>query len=148
MTKDYFSTKRVTAWPADRDGQVGMAIKYADGYQSWCPKDVFDREYQPITAMSFGAALVALKRGGQVARAGWNGKGMHISLVPGSSEYLAPDRSRLIGGVSENHFALGDSGTVTRMPHLAMRAADGSIVTGWLASQTDMLAEDWMIVGE
>jgi len=95
----------------------------------------------------FSEALAGLRIGHKLARAGWNGKGMFVWLVKGS---IAPGEDGslpdLVNGVTTHLFEHGDKGTVTRMPHLCMRAADGSTVTGWLASQTDMMAEDWMIV--
>lgn len=94
--------------------------------------------------LNFGQALEALKQGHRIARAGWNGKGMFVSLNKGSSECLSPGRTETIEGVSETLFELGSTGTVTRLPNLNMRAASGSTVTGWLASQTDLLAEDWI----
>jgi hypothetical protein len=96
--------------------------------------------------LTFGQALEALKQGHCIARSGWNGKGMFVCLNKGSSEILSPDRSGTVEGVSETLFDLGMTGTVTRLPNLNMRAATGSTVTGWLASQTDMLAEDWEVV--
>ena len=94
--------------------------------------------------LNFGQALEALKQGHRIARAGWNGKGMFVGLNKGSSECLSPGRTKTIEGVSETLFELGNTGTVTRLPNLNMRAATGSTVTGWLASQTDLLAEDWI----
>jgi hypothetical protein len=148
MTQDYYGTKRVTAWPQNKNPTLiaspeGYAVMYEGGYTSWSPKDVFDAAYQPITAMGFGHAIAALKEGGRVARAGWNGKGMFIWLRSGS---IASGTPKDAGGVSSRHFEESDHGTVTEMPCICMLAADGSIVVGWLASQTDMLAEDWMIV--
>lgn len=98
------------------------------------------------TNISFSEALTYLKQGHLIARAGWNGIGMFIYLNKGSSETLSPDRSLTIEGLSESLFDLGDTGTITRLPNINMRAASGSTVTGWLASQTDMLADDWEIV--
>lgn len=67
--QDYYGTKRVTAWPAtDFDGKPGYAVQYEGGYTSWSPADVFAAAYQPITAMSFGHALVAFKAGHKVGR--------------------------------------------------------------------------------
>lgn len=94
--------------------------------------------------LNFGQALEAAKQGHRIARAGWNGKGMFVGLNKGSSEFLSPTRTEHIEGISEKHFELGDTGTVTRLPNLNMRAASGSTGTGWLASQTDLLAEDWI----
>lgn len=96
------------------------------------------------TTLNFGQALEVLKQGHCIARAGWNGKSMFIYLNKGSSEILSPTRSGTVEGVSEALFDLGMTGTVTRLPNLNMRAASGSTVTGWLASQTDLLAEDWI----
>jgi hypothetical protein len=98
--------------------------------------------------MNFGQALEVLKSGECVSRAGWNGKGMFIWLDRGSHDFSATTPVPLvggppIGGVPGYLFSRGDTGTVTRMPNLNMHAADGATVTGWLASQTDMLAEDW-----
>jgi hypothetical protein len=45
MTKTYVGVKRVTAWPQEKDGKAGYAVKYEDGYISWSPADVFERSY-------------------------------------------------------------------------------------------------------
>lgn len=145
MTKDYYGTKRITAFPRELRGRAGYGVIYSDGYQSWSPKDVFEAAYQPVTAMSFGHALVALKAGARVARAGWNGKGMWLKLTPGSSFEA---RHAKCGHAAAYRAAELDSpeGEIELLPHIDMRAADGSLVIGWLASQTDMLADDWMVV--
>lgn len=102
--------------------------------------------------MTFGEALEALKEGKQVARAGWNGKKMYLWLNKGSFDYHSTVKDgkatidENIEGIPAPLFEGGDSGTITRLPNINMRAATGSTVTGWLASQTDVLAEDWVIV--
>lgn len=48
MTQGYIGTKQILAWEQDKDGQSGYAVKYADGYVSWSPKDVFEAAYIPI----------------------------------------------------------------------------------------------------
>lgn len=84
----------------------------------------------------FSVALVAVKDGAKVARKGWNGKGMFIFLVPGST--FTVNRPPLLGIYPE--------GTeINYHPHIDMRTADGQIVP-WLASQTDLLADDWIIL--
>ena len=86
--------------------------------------------------MNFGDALQALKHGQKVAREGWNGKGMFLFLVPGS--VFKVNRAPLLGIYPE--------GTeINYRPHIDMKTVDGEIVP-WLASQTDVLAEDWCIV--
>ena len=101
--------------------------------------------------MNFGQVIEALKEGKSVIRNGWNGKGMFIYLNRGSHDFSSKDGETVeivseIDGVSAVLFDGGDKGTVTRLPNLNMRTATGSTVTGWLASQTDLLAEDWGIV--
>jgi hypothetical protein len=93
--------------------------------------------------MNFGEALQGLKAGEKAFRAGWNGKGMFIYLVKGTD---VPS-SRLRGEALDHVGYQGEGGdpVVTINSHIDMKAADGSIVVGWLASQTDMLAEDWSI---
>lgn len=87
----------------------------------------------------FGMALVALKRGKAVARKGWNGKGMFLTLQEGS----VVEGNLIRNEPAKNYY--GDN-KVTICPHIDMKAADGSYVVGWLASQTDMLTEDWDVV--
>ena len=101
---------------------------------------------------SFGQALNSIQRGRLVTRQGWNGKGMFIFQRPEDSlstnmivnqvKSLPESFKRW---VSDNY---GDSETdkIKFTAYLCMKAADGTVVNGWLASQTDMLANDWMIV--
>jgi len=89
--------------------------------------------------MDFGMAIVALKRGQAVAREGWNGKGMFLTMQEGS---IVPGEC-MRNEPAKNYYTGTD---VKIAPHIDMKAADGTYVVGWLASQTDMLAEDWKIV--
>ena len=86
--------------------------------------------------MTFEEMLPYLKTGHKLERRHWNGKGMFIYLVPGSKFEVS--RPPLLGIYPE--------GTkVTYLPHIDLRTADGSCVP-WLASQTDILAHDWVLV--
>lgn len=87
----------------------------------------------------FGHALSLLKQGKAVARKGWNGKGMFLMYLP---------CSKVPGNMMRNELAKKFYGndTVNICGHIDMKAADGSYTVGWLASQTDMLAEDWQEV--
>lgn len=88
------------------------------------------------SSLDFGNALRALRRGEKVARKGWNGDSMFLFLVPGS--VFQVNRPPLLGIYPE--------GTeINYQPHIDMRTAQGTVVP-WLASQTDVLAEDWFIV--
>jgi hypothetical protein len=93
--------------------------------------------------MNFGQAIALLKAGHRVARIGWNGKGMWLALTPSSTipaEAVKPGHalSQIAAELPQSSYAIG--------AHIDMRAADGTLVVGWLASQTDMLAEDWQHV--
>lgn len=86
--------------------------------------------------MNFGQALQALKDGQKVSREGWNGKGIFLFLVPGST--FEVNRAPLLG--------VYPAGTTVRYhSHVDMKTAQGEVVP-WLCSQTDMLAEDWGVV--
>ena len=91
--------------------------------------------------MNFGEALENLKDGYKVARKGWNGKGMFIYLT---QERVVPYSKADLE--TQKAYIAHDKSTVTYRAHINMRATDGSIVVGWLASQTDMLSDDWEIV--
>jgi hypothetical protein len=78
------------------------------------------------SGVGFETALTFVKLGYRALRTGWNGKGMHIEIVSAwVFEGATTDRKRL--------------------PFIAMLTADGSYVP-WLASQTDILAHDWIVV--
>lgn len=91
---------------------------------------------------SFGYALSALKNGKKVARRGWNGKGMFLVLCPGNTVPADHMKVKEVKKFYQNE----KQDTVTINPHIDMKAADGTYVTGWIASQTDMLADDWYVV--
>lgn len=92
--------------------------------------------------MNFGEALQLLQQGECLQRQGWNGKGMfifwkgtEISTVDSTTDL--PEAA--IDALKANY------AHCVKTPYLSMFAADKTIVTGWLASQTDMLADDWQI---
>ena len=87
--------------------------------------------------LNFGQAIELMKKGAKVAREGWNGKGMYIFIQEGT--VITKDKAR-------NKILSDIEGDIKINSHIDMKAADGSIVIGWLASQTDILAEDWVIV--
>jgi len=86
--------------------------------------------------MDFGQALAAVKAGKRIAREGWNGKDMFLFLVPGST--FTVNRAPLLGiypeGTQINYHA-----------HIDMKTVQGYVVP-WLASQSDLLSDDWVIV--
>ena len=146
----YIGTKIIEAVPAIRKGgkvyeegwpipksmdptEEGYKVRYPDGYESWAPKGVFEEAYRPTDCMSFGLAIEAMKKGKKVARRGWNGKNQHIELATRIS-YMTAE------GVFVNveHEAIGNKA-------IAFCGTSG-VQMGWLASQADMLADDWEVV--
>lgn len=94
--------------------------------------------------MNFGQAIEALKGGKKVSRSGWNGKSMWLILVPGTpSATLKPG--------SPYHNALGLE-SCEILPHIDMWTINASgrraMLPGWLASQSDMLADDWSVIDD
>ena len=136
LTRQAYNQLRGWTMPADENGEdAGYMVRYPDGYISWSPAAVFEESSRPADAMSFGHAVEALKLGNKVARKGWNGKGMFLWYVP-AGKY--PARMEAIKG----HYPCD---LVPYSAYIAMKAADGAVVP-WLASQTDVLAEDWEII--
>ena len=153
MTRLAYNEYRGWTLPADENGSdAGYLVEYTDGgtpnhpghvgYISWSPKAQFDSAYRPTNGMSFGLAIEALKLGKRVSRAGWNGKGMWLVLVPGTPS------AQLREG-SPYHAALGLP-ECEILPHIDMWTVNGegrrAMLPGWLASQSDMLADDWQVI--
>jgi hypothetical protein len=167
--KQFIGTKRVLATPMNRreyckymnwtpipreDGEdEGYLVEYLDssnlnhpnhkGYISWSPKEQFDNAYREINMMTFGEAIEALKKGLRVARAGWNGKNMFLFLLPAGTVPTKAIHDPALRAVIEEQVG-GE--TFEALGSIRMFTADKKILTGWLASQTDMLAEDWALV--
>ena len=115
------------------DVEEGYKVVYRDGYESWSPKEVFEEAYRETDGMSFGLAIEAAKIGKRIARKGWNGRNQYVQLATCIS-YVTFDG----GIINANHDAIGNKS-------LAFVGTSG-VQMGWLASQADMLADDWMIV--
>lgn len=149
MTLGDYNALRGWHMPSDESPEApGHLVEYLgggkpncegfDNYVSWSPADVFERAYRPTDGMPFGMALEALRMGKRVARAGWNGKGMWLVLDPGTSAVRPRPGSP--------YHKAGLKDVVDINAHIDMMTATGEMQPGWLASQTDMLADDWMIV--
>ena len=124
--------------PMPRPGDavdMGYKVVYEDGYESWSPQDVFEKAYRKVTGMNFGLAIEALKLGLAVARKGWNGKDMYIFLAYEADFVTDAD----ISAFDQLEVEVGDM--------LVMKTAQNTFQPGWLASQSDILADDWYIVG-
>lgn len=132
MPMDRLAYNELRGWtvPEDEDPKdKGYLVEYQDGgkanvpgfqgYVSWSPREVFEKSYRALTGMKFGMAIEALKLGERLTRDGWNGKGMHVEMVPATN-------------INGQRF--GD--------HFLLRGVDG-VYQSWVPSITDILAEDW-----
>ena len=134
MTRGDYNTFRGWKIPEDENPEDrGYLVKYPDGYISWSPKEVFEEAYRECDSMPFGLAIEAMKKGKRVKRKGWNGKNQYIQLATGIS-YKSADGEI----VNCEHDAIGNQA-------IAFVGTSG-VQMGWLASQADMLAEDWVFV--
>lgn len=91
--------------------------------------------------LNFGQALEALKAGRRVSRTGWNGKGMYLWLLPATEVPMDWIKEPRLREIAEDNL-----GSVECLASIRMKTADGKVLTGWLASQSDMFAEDWEIL--
>lgn len=154
MNRAVYNAYRGWELPDDENGSdVGQLVEYIDGgsanhhnhkgYISWSPQDVFDNAYKASGEMSFGMAIEASKRGHKVSRAGWNGKGMWVIYNPGSK---GETHAMFEGSVYKKHGV--DECEI--LPHFDMYTVNSSgrraMLPGWLASQSDIDANDWCIV--
>lgn len=101
--------------------------------------------------LSFAEALNAVKMGYLISREGWNGKGMFVFMRP--ADELDPqfiiEKVKSLPKAYKNtlkNVTFQEGEKIKFGAYLCMKAADNSIVNGWLASQTDMLSEDWCIL--
>lgn len=142
----YFGVKFINAEPQQQHGRDGYKVTYQDGYVSWSPKDVFEQAYRPISGLTFGLAIEALKQGQRVTRQGWNGKGMFLWLKPATTIKTEFCKDELLKAIcSENGGEIDALGTICMYTTNSLDRK--AILTGWLASQTDMLSEDWEVIG-
>lgn len=133
LTPEQLEDCKASGWEFT-DLKEGYEVRYADGYMSWSPKDVFEDAYRQTDAMNFGLAIEAMKNGERVAREGWNGKDMYVFLAYEADFVTDAD----ISAFDQLEVEVGDM--------LIMKTAQDTFQPGWLASQADMLADDWYIV--
>ena len=99
-----------------------------------------------VKGMDFGEALRALKNGSKLARRKWNGKNMFIVYMP--PLYLPPFNTAKTARKVNDRTAkwIGEDKPLDCQPYIAMYNAQEEWIPGWVASQSDMLDEDWYIV--
>lgn len=152
-TTNYFAShamlSRHTPVPGD------YLVTQDDGYQYVNPKDVFERKYAsvdclakdnpettPGTLMCFSGALLHLRGGAKIARAGWNGKGMWVAM---GAAHPGLEAAKFWNPHARQH-AIDVGGTCPVQAYILMKTAQDDIQMGWAPTQSDVLAEDWLIV--
>ena len=106
-------------------------------------KEIITNKPMENKNLTFGAAIEALKQGKRVCREGWNGKGMFLFLLPAGKVPKTAIHDPALRAVMDEQIE-GD--TFDALGSIRMFTADKKVLTGWLASQTDMLSEDWTIL--
>lgn len=160
--KQYIRCKIVEATPMRRGecyellGRTMMANDESpadEGYhviesydnETWCPKAQFEAAFRPVDGMTFGQAIEAMKQGKKVARRGWNGKGMFLWMKQATNIKAEWCKDEMLRGIVEdNGGEILGLGTICMYTHDA--TGRKAVLTGWLASQSDMLLDDWEIV--
>lgn len=161
QTKTYIGTKVVKGTPMTRGdynhlrgwetpvgenpADAGYLVEYLDGgernhpaydnYISWSPKPVFDKAYLPAEeSLTFGQALELLKAGKQLTRAGWNGAGQFVYLLPAS------ELQKAVG------YGFGEYiGEPEFVQTLVLKNAQSKLYVGWTPSVGDLFAKDWKL---
>jgi len=159
MNRKEYNDYRGWELPSDENGEdEGFLVEYLDGgqsnhqdhegYISWSPKSVFEKAYRETEGLTFGLAIEAMKKGARVARKGWNGKNMFIVLRP--ALYLPPHSTQGTEYKVSDRTAkwIGEDQPLDSQAYFAMFTAQGKWQPGWLASQADMLSDDWQIIVE
>lgn len=149
MNKEEYCKLRGWAVPENEDpNEAGYLVEYSGSpnqnhpdyknYISWSPAVVFEGAYEPLDKLSFSHALDLLKTqpGLKIARAGWNGKGMYLFLIGTDAREVGTGGWTYTNGWNDN---------MELLPFIAMKTADDKVVP-WLASQTDILANDWCVL--
>lgn len=139
MTRGDYNKLRGWIAPANENpADEGYLVVYPDGYESWCPKAQFEEAGRPIDGMTFGIAIDACRyKGAKIQRANWDGVGQYVRY-----------ESVLGFDDGDNHEGKGPNITSScYVFHFVNRkTGETGIQVGWLASQADMAANDWIIL--
>lgn len=140
-------------WFMDKNEKVFAITKDGNIEEAWVSQYMTRDNFEIATGCDFGWAITALKAGKLVTRKGWNGKGMFVFMRP--ADELSPEM--VVNKVKSLPKAVKDyvhndgplvpladrTDNIKFTPYLCMKNAQGEIMNGWAATQTDMLAEDW-----
>lgn len=153
MTRGDYNLYRGWTIPENEDpSEQGYLIEYVDGgkpnderhkgYISWSPACVFKDAYRSNGSLTFGDALIALKRGEKVARSGWNGKDQYVVAQAQSTTTEAAK----IWNPHNKEQAEKLGGSIDVAPYCTLKTAQDTLAMGWTPSTGDLFAEDWLII--
>lgn len=166
--KKYIGTKVVEARPMNEiDAEsIGYARKNSDNhewrngyhvrytnpdgsfYDSWSPKNVFEKAYHEVKGMNFGEVIEALKTGFAVRRKGWNGKGLFIvKQVPSHIEGDVIPNMQSLPQSTKNILMSREDPHIDYTNQMLIINPDGR-ADSWVPSSSDVFAEDWEVVTE
>ena len=136
------------AVPRSMNREDGYKVVYEDGYESWSPKDVFEKAYHEIEVMDFGGAMHCLKAGLAVRRTGWNGKGMFVvkqipctigtNIIPGMQS-LPQSAKDIIMKREEPHIDYTDQ---------LLLIQESGRADAWTGASSERGADEWEVVAE
>jgi hypothetical protein len=136
-------------WFKNTDGQISVFTRTGDILDSPNHAHYIMREDWAITygLKGFEFAILALKANKKVAREGWNGKGMYAFMRPADNLRVdfIPNVKSLPQSVKDD-LAASSSDFIDFKAYFCLKSVDGSIINGWVPSQTDLIAEDWSVV--
>lgn len=140
MTCGDYNIYRGQIIPSTEDPAApGYLVRYPDGYERWFSESAFEEAYRPKRGMTFGMAVEAMKKGYRVTRRGWNGVGMSVVMQKGYPDGIPCNKQ------TAEAWGMKEGELFKCRPYLQMRCADGTFQM-WLASQSDILEEDWEVV--
>ena len=134
MTRACYNELRGLETPDENPNAEGYHIVYPDGYESWCPKAAFEKASRPTpNGLPFGYAIMQCRYNRKrIKRKGWNGIDQYVEYRVVNIEYGEEGKS-----VTSEAFVFHGRNIHT---------GETNVQVGWLASQADMAADDWVIV--
>ncbi len=143
MTRGDYNKLRGWVVPANENpADEGYYIVYPDGYQSWCPKAQFEAAgVKADDGLPYGYAMILCQFfGKKIQRANWNGQGQYVEFRHVAT-LMEDEADAIIDEGNERDCFAFVFNFVNR------KTGETGIQVGWLASQADMYASDWRIIG-
>lgn len=145
MTRgEHLKSKGLSLIPGSgKEEDEGYKVVYSDGYVSWRPKDKFDAVSIPCAegCVPFGYAITeCVYHGKRITRKGWNGEGQFVRF----EDVMAFEDGKV--HTEENNPGVGVESQCLVFHFKNRHTGETGIQVGWLASQGDMKANDWIVL--